>query len=135
MKAYFIPVIAAPALFAAAVALLPATARAEDEHRELGPHVHGHGTLNIAIEDKRVSMELEVPGIDVVGFEHAPSTDAQKAAVDKATAELKQPLSVFKLPAAAGCIVASADVAVEKEEHHHDDGDKDDHDHDKADHD
>ena len=54
-----------------AISLLMTSARAEEDHRELGPHVHGHGTLNIAIEDKRVSMELEVPGMDIVGFEHA----------------------------------------------------------------
>ena len=111
----------------AAISLLTNAARAEDEHRELGPHVHGHGTLNIAIEDKRVSMELEVPGMDIVGFEHAPSTDDQKAAVEKATARLEKPLGVFSLPASAGCTVAEAKVSVEAEHHH--DGDDDDADH------
>src|SRR4029079_15370517 len=101
-------------------------ARAEDEHRELGPHVHGHGTLNIAIEDKRVSMELEVPGMDIVGFEHAPSTVDQKAAVEQATARLEKPLGVFSLPPDAGCTVAEAKVSVEAEHHH--DGDDDDQD-------
>jgi hypothetical protein len=115
----------------AAISLLTTAARAEDEHRELGPHVHGHGTLNIAIENKRVSMELEVPGMDIVGFEHAPSTADQKAAVEKATAKLEKPLGVFSLPVSAGCTVAEAKVSVEAE-HHHDGGD-DDHDHD-ADH-
>jgi hypothetical protein len=115
----------------AAISLLTNAARAEDEHRELGPHVHGHGTLNIAIEDKRVSMELEVPGMDIVGFEHAPSTADQKAAVEKATARLEKPLGVFSLPVSAGCTVAEAKVSVEAEHHH--DGDDDDHDHD-ADH-
>ncbi len=110
----------------AAISLLTNAARAEDEHRELGAHVHGHGTLNIAIEDKRVSMELEVPGMDIVGFEHAPSTADQKAAVEKATAKLEKPLGVFSLPAAAGCTVAEAKVSVEAEHHH--DGDDDDHD-------
>ena len=95
----------------AAISLLTTAARAEEEHRELGPHVHGHGTLNIAIEDKRVSMELEVPGMDIVGFEHAASTDDQKAAVEKAKARLEKPLGVFSLPAAAGCTVAEAKVA------------------------
>jgi hypothetical protein len=85
----------------AAMALLPASVRAEEAHREMGPHEHGHGTLNIAIEDKRVSMELEVPGMDIVGFEYAPSTNEQKAAVEKAKAELARPLAVFGLPAAA----------------------------------
>ena len=115
----------------AAIALLTNAVRAEEAHRELGPHVHGHGTLNIAIEDKRVSMELEVPGMDIVGFEHAPSTDDQKGAVDKAKARLEKPLGVFSLPAGAGCTVAEAKVSVEAEHHH--DGDDDDHAHD-ADH-
>ena len=114
----------------AAMSLLTTAARAEDEHRELGPHVHGHGTLNIAIEDKRVSMELEVPGMDIVGFEHAASTDDQKAAVDKAKARLEKPLGVFSLPAAAGCTVAEAKMVIEAEHHH--DGD-DDHDADHKD--
>jgi Protein of unknown function (DUF2796) len=109
----------------AAMSLLTIAARAEDEHRELGPHVHGHGTLNIAIEDKRVSMELEVPGMDIVGFEHAASTDDQKAAVDKAKAQLEKPLSIFSLPAGAGCTVAEAKVAIEAEHHHDGDDDKD----------
>jgi hypothetical protein len=109
------------------MSLLMTSARAEEDHRELGAHEHGHGTLNIAIEDNRVSMELEAPGTDIVGFEHAASTDDQKAAVEKAKAELAKPLAVFGLPSAAECSVADAKVAIETE--HHDDGDAD---HDKA---
>ena len=111
-----------------AMSLLTIPAFAEDGHRELGPHVHGHGTLNIAIEGKRVSMELEVPGMDIVGFEHAPSTDDQKAAVEKAKTRLEKPLGMFSLPAAAGCTVAEAKVAIEAE---HGDHDGDDHKHDE----
>jgi hypothetical protein len=121
----------------AVAATAPSLARAADEHRELGPHVHGHGNLNIAVEDKRVSMELEVPGMDIVGFEHDATTDDQKAAMEKAKAQLAQPLSVFKLPAAAGCTVADAKVELQAEHHHDGDAD-DDHDHDQgagADHD
>jgi hypothetical protein len=65
--------------------------------------------------------------MDVVGFEHAPSTDDQKAKVAEAKVILQRVLDVFALPPAAGCTVTSADVAIEPE-HHHDDGD--DHDHD-----
>jgi Protein of unknown function (DUF2796) len=115
----------------AVVATAPGSARAE-EHRQLGPHVHGHGTLDIAVEDKRVSMELEVPGMDIVGFEHAATTDEQKAVVEKAMAQLDNPLEVFKLPKAAGCTVADAKVAIEPEHHHDGDDDHDaDHDHDE----
>jgi len=115
----------------AVLSLAPDAARSEEEHRELGPHVHGHGTLNIAVEDKRVSMELEVPGMDIVGFEHAASTEDQKAIVDKAKAELAKPLTVFKLPTAAGCTVADANVAIEAEHHHEHEDAAADHDHDE----
>jgi hypothetical protein len=120
----------------AAAALVSTAARAGEEHRELGPHVHGHGTLDIAVEKQRVQMELVVPGMDIVGFEHAASTDEQETAIEKATAELSQPLAVFKLPPAAGCSVADAKVAIEPESHHDGDDDHEDQDgHAGADHD
>jgi hypothetical protein len=101
---------------AAFAASLPAIAA--EEHRELGPHEHGHGKLNIAIEGNRVSMALEVPGADIVGFEHEASTPDQKAAVDKAKATLSNALAVFKLPAGAGCKLAEASVTVQAEDEH-----------------
>lgn len=108
------------------------------EHRELGAHVHGRGTFNIAIEGNRVALELKAPGMDIVGFESAPSSDAQKAAVEKAKATLAKPLELFTLPAAAGCSVSETDVHLHGAkdddhagaEHKHDDG----HDHGKHDH-
>ena len=112
--------IAKYALIAATFALsLPVIA---DEHRELGPHEHGVGRLNIAVEGKRVSMELEVPGADIVGFEHEASTKEQKAAVSKATTTLKNALKVFELPAEAKCKLAQAEVAFGAEDHDHDAG-------------
>jgi hypothetical protein len=118
-----------------ATALLVSPAFAE-EHRELGPHVHGHGTLDIAVEGTKVSMSLEVPGMDIVGFEHAAESADQKQAVDKGTATLSAPLTLFKIPASAGCKVTDAKVAIEPEHEHGDEDD--DHDHDAkeaADHD
>jgi len=111
MRIHIATAFAALAVFS----LAPDAARSEEEHRELGPHVHGHGTLNIAVEDKRVSMELEVPGMDIVGFEHAATSDDQKAVLEKAKAELAKPLALFKLPASAGCSVHEANVAIEAE--------------------
>lgn len=104
----------------------------EDQHRQLGPHQHGHGKLNIAIENNRMSMELEVPGADIVGFEHEPSTPEQKAAIEKAKAKLANGLSIFKLPSSAECKLENAKVAIEAEhedEHEHE-ADHDHHDHD-----
>jgi uncharacterized protein DUF2796 len=87
------------------------------QHRELGAHEHGRGTLNVAIEGKRVSMELEAPGADIVGFEHVAKTRQQKAAVEKAKTQLLAPQTLFKLPAAAGCAVSAASVEIESGDH------------------
>lgn len=96
-------------------AALPAYA---EERREAGAHEHGHGRLDIAIEGKRVSMALAVPGADIVGFEHEASTDEQKTTIEKAKATLSDALSVFAFPAAAGCKLAEAKVEAGAEEEH-----------------
>jgi hypothetical protein len=98
-----------------------------EEHRHLGAHVHGHGRLNIAIEGKTLSIELEAPGADIVGFEHEPSTPEQKAAVEKARARLADGASLFSPARAAGCSLKSARVSTEAEhedEHEHEHGAK-----------
>jgi hypothetical protein len=93
---------------------------AAEEHRELGAHEHGRGTLNIAVEGNKVTMELEVPGVDIVGFEHAAKTSRAKSTVEKAKTQLMAPLTLFKLPVAADCRVTEASVEVEVGEHDRD---------------
>jgi ABC-type Zn2+ transport system substrate-binding protein/surface adhesin len=67
-------------------------------------------------------MSLEVPGMDIVGFEHAAERAEQKAAVEKGTATLSAPLTLFKIPASAGCKVTDAKVVIEAE---HEEGEED----------
>jgi hypothetical protein len=108
-------------VFVGIVTCIAFSASAE-EHRQLGAHVHGHGRLNIAIEDKTMSIELEVPGADIVGFEHEASTPKQKAALEKAKTKLAAGLSLFTPAAAANCTQNSAKVSIEAEdgdEHEH----------------
>jgi hypothetical protein len=93
---------------------------AADEHRELGAHEHGRGTLNIAVEGSKVTMELEVAGMDIVGFEHPAKTRRDKSTIEKAKMQLMAPLTLFKLPAAADCRVTEAKVEVEVGEQDHD---------------
>ncbi len=107
------------ALFALASIVATASSAAQG-HRELGAHEHGRGTLNIAVEGNKVTMELEAPGVDIVGFEHAARTRREKTAVDKAKTQLMAPLSLFTLPASADCRVTEASVEVEVGEHDHD---------------
>ena len=104
-------------LFIASAVASPAFAA--EEHRELGVHEHGRGTLNIAIEGNKVTMELEAAGVDIVGFEHAAKTRRDKSTVEKAKTQLMAPLSLFKLPPEANCRVTEAKVEIEVGEHAH----------------
>jgi hypothetical protein len=90
--------------------ILAGPAAAHDKHREAGAHEHGRGTLNIAVEGNRVSLELEAPASDIVGFEHAAKTTKEKAAVEKAKALLASPHALFVFPASAACRVAEANI-------------------------
>jgi len=128
-------------LLALPFALLPlAVAHAADEHDHehgsLGAHEHGVGRLNAALDGQTLELELESPAMNLVGFEHAATTDADKAKVAAVRAQLEKPLALFNLPKAAGCVVAMQELesplfsdkpdadddhdADAKDEHHHD---------------
>ena len=123
-------------LLAVGIGLAAAAGAVQAQHREAGAHEHGRGTLNIAVEGTRLTMELEAPGADIVGFEHEAKTQKQKAAVEKAKEQLGAPQALFQLPAAAGCEFEASSVSLEgdrhDDEHGHDHGDEakaEDHDH------
>jgi hypothetical protein len=78
----------------------------DHEHGSLGAHEHGVSRLNAALDGQTLELELESPAMNLVGFEHAASTDADKAKVAAARAQLEKPLALFNLPAAAGCKVS-----------------------------
>lgn len=94
----------------------------EPTTRQLGAHAHGTGKLNIAIERRTVEIELEAPGSDIVGFEHAATTPEQKKAIADARALLAKPLALFKPPEAAGCKVTSSRVRLVSGDHGHSHG-------------
>ena len=60
----------------------------DKEHRQHDSHVHGIASMNLALEGDEVHIELDSPAANIVGFEHAPSSKADHAAVDKAVAML-----------------------------------------------
>lgn len=130
-------------LLALPFALLPlAVAHAADEHDHdhehgsLGAHEHGVGRLNAVLEGQTLELELESPAMNLVGFEHTATTDADKAKVAAVRAQLEKPLALFSLAKAAGCEVASQKLESPlfgdkpeadddhdedaKDEHHHD---------------
>ncbi|MEO1293112.1 MAG: DUF2796 domain-containing protein [Pseudomonadota bacterium] len=115
-----------------------------DEKRELSAHVHGHSTLNIAVEGTEVAMEFIAPGADIVGFEHAATSDEDRAAITAAKTTLGDPLGLFVMPASAECTLQTAAVELVTEgadhddhghgKHGHDEHGHDEHSHDKHDH-
>ncbi|HEY7906477.1 MAG TPA: DUF2796 domain-containing protein [Wenzhouxiangella sp.] len=52
--------------------------------RQHGAHVHGQGSGTMAVDEQTVSLSLEMPGFNVVGFEHPPTSQAQRAEIDSA---------------------------------------------------
>ncbi len=126
-------------LLAIPFALLPlAMAHAADdhdhEHASLGAHEHGAGSLDVALDGQTLELDLDGPSMNLVGFEHLATTDADKAKVAAAQAQLGNPLVLFNLPKAAECSVEAQDLqsplfeaapeeaaGVAKGEHHHSD--------------
>lgn len=74
-----------------------------EPHRQHAPHEHGHGMLNLAIDGKKMVLHLTAPSQDIVGFEHAATTQSQQAAVHHARAALSSPAELFTLSTAAEC--------------------------------
>jgi Protein of unknown function (DUF2796) len=112
-----IPRLALSLAFALPVAANLGLSPAAGQERQLGTHEHGRGMVSLVIEGSRVSLELEAPGADIVGFEHAARTARQKAALKQAKQRLLAPQALFKFPSAAGCVVAEAGVNFEAGEH------------------
>lgn len=96
-----------------------ATPLLADEHNfeQHGLHVHGEVRLMIAQDGDQLEIDLVSPGVNMVGFEHPPSTQAQKEAINGAIATLKQPLRLFGFPSAAVCKAISVEAQISKEHH------------------
>jgi hypothetical protein len=54
-----------------------------------GPHVHGQGELNIAMEGDSLYIQISMPAGDVVGFEHAAKSEDEKRAQNSAKQQLE----------------------------------------------
>jgi len=73
-------------------------------------HEHGVAKLDIAIEPGKLTLQMESPLDNLVGFERAPRTDAERQRVDAAVARLKAAAALFKIDPAAGCTLAHVDL-------------------------
>jgi hypothetical protein len=91
------------ALFAAAPFV---SAQAQQQHA----HVHGQMKLDVAIDGPTVVIDMESPLDNIVGFERAPKTDAEKATVEAAVAQLRAADKLFTIDPAANCKLGPVDL-------------------------
>jgi hypothetical protein len=63
--------------------------------REAAPHVHGLGTLDLALDEGVLSLEFQAPGANLVGFEHAPTTEEEGAAIEASLRDLRDGSRLF----------------------------------------
>ncbi len=119
-----------------------------ESNRHHEAHEHGAANLNVAVEGNNLYIEFSSPAANIVGFEHLPRTQKQKAAVADAKKKLKEGQTLFHLP--AGSMSRLVDVSVKTdidshsehhekaehdgdEDHHHSEKEKHKHEHHEAD--
>lgn len=73
-------------------------------------HVHGLLKLDVAIDGATLTVAIDSPLDNIVGFERAPRTDAEKKVVEQAVTQLRTAGALFKIDPAAGCKVAQIDL-------------------------
>jgi hypothetical protein len=117
------------ALAAAVLAVAPLAAVEDHGHRQHGAHAHGVASLNLAIDGPVVELELESPAMNLVGFEHAPTSDAERETLNQTLDLLADAARLFRLPVGAGCTLEDAWV---ESPHGPESGTSQDHDHEPA---
>lgn len=98
---------------------IKAPIKADVQHKDGHGHAtfehhsaHTHGLVNIQIiaEGSDISVDMSLPSADAVGFEHAPTSDTEKAQLTAALNALQAPDSLFTLNASAGCTLKHGTV-------------------------
>ncbi len=99
-------------------------------------HNHGEGQLAIVLEGETLTIELVADLMDLVGFEHAPKTKAQRAAITALHTRFETGAPLFALSSQAGCALQTAateggfKAQSDPVEDDHADHEDDEHDHD-----
>ena len=89
-------------------------------------HVHGHASLQVATEGRTLELYFDTPAVNIVGFEHAPRSNEQRARVDQAAARFRTQ-ALVRLLDADNCEVIEASVRSELIQADHGDDDHQDH--------
>jgi hypothetical protein len=74
-------------------------------------HVHGVAKLDIAVDGNKLSIQLDSPLDNLIGFERAPRTDAERKIADSAVATLRAAAAMFKIDPAAQCVASRVELS------------------------
>ena len=86
-----------------------------------GAHVHGEADLSVVVDGDKISITLFSAMYNIVGFERAPGTDAERAELDEARTFLGDGALLFSFDVSAGCVsMASAHNIPTADAHDHD---------------
>jgi hypothetical protein len=83
-------------------------------------HVHGEASLAVAVDGGTLTLLLEAPTDSLVGFEHAPRNDGERAAIARMKVALERFDALFRPSAAADCRPAGVTLESELLEEGHD---------------
>lgn len=105
-----LPYLLLPLAFVAVGASIADRQQQAEERRGYGAHVHGVGRVNLVLEGGDIHLELVSPAAGIVGFEHAPRSEADHAALDRAVAALKSGDRLFQFNSGAGCRMENVSI-------------------------
>jgi hypothetical protein len=73
-------------------------------------HEHGVARLDIAVDAGRISLQLDTPLDNLLGFERAPRSDAERNSAAAAVATLRAAERLFRIDPAAGCKLVKVEL-------------------------
>lgn len=79
-------------------------------YRQLGAHVHGIAHLDLLLDGNTLTLDLDSPAVNLLGFEHTPNSDSEHKVLKRVTTQLHDTTALFSLPKVAGCRAVKAVV-------------------------
>jgi hypothetical protein len=83
------------------ICICPSVTQAQHRHHD--SHVHGAGSMNIALDGQELTVELAIPGSDILGFEHVAKSESEKGKVEAALRILNDASKMFSFVPVSAC--------------------------------
>jgi hypothetical protein len=81
-----------------------------DESPPPTTHAHGRAKLRLVVQGQRLAIAFDSPAVNLIGFEHAPQSEAEQRTASYAKGQLQQAPRLFITSPGANCRLFSAKV-------------------------